>query len=69
MVNTSNNLGFLYTAEGQQGKTTVMNNALSLIDGLINTGVEDRDLDTAPALPEEGAVYIVKAPGAGDGYH
>ena len=53
-----------YLMPSQAQKHVTHNEALRLLDGIVQLSVADRDLAAPPAAPEEGARYIV-APGAG----
>lgn len=56
---TTNHLGFTTVSQSQSQKEVTVNNALKLIDAILNTGAVDKDLYTPPGGPTEGAVYIV----------
>ena len=62
----SNNLGFAYVEQAQAQKEVTVNEALERIDGVLNRGVIDKDLTTAPGSPAEGDLYIVAASATGD---
>jgi hypothetical protein len=48
-----------YLAAGQAQKHVTVNEAISALDGLVQTAVESATLAAQPAAPEEGAVYIL----------
>jgi hypothetical protein len=52
-------------AESQASAEVVVNNALNLIDGLMNLSVLDRDLATPPGSPANGDAYLVATAGTG----
>jgi hypothetical protein len=57
-------LGLPYIAAAQAQKHVTHNEALRMLDALVMLTVISRDLSVPPEVPEEGARYIVKAPGA-----
>ena len=54
-------LGLPLIAAGQAQKHVTHNEALRILDGLVQAVVVDRDLTTPPASPAEGAGWIVAA--------
>jgi hypothetical protein len=52
-------LGLDRMAESQAEKYATYNDALQALDALVNTGVQDRDLDSPPASPGDGELWIV----------
>jgi hypothetical protein len=59
------NLGLPVIDAAQAQKHVTHNEALGILDILVQLAVADRDLSSPPATPAEGARYIVKASGAG----
>jgi hypothetical protein len=55
----SNNLLFSYVEQSQSQKEVTVNEALRIIDALLNTSVVDKDLTAPPGSPVEGSLYIV----------
>jgi hypothetical protein len=55
-----------YIAASQAQKHVTHNEALTLLDTLVQASVIDKDLSTPPVSPEEGDCYIVVATGTGD---
>lgn len=65
MTNTTHlNIPLVQTAQAQ--KEVTVNEAISRIDAILNTGAIDKDLTTPPGSPSEGDVYIVAASATGD---
>lgn len=65
MTTTSHlNITLIETAQAQ--KEVTVNEALSVLDALMNTGVADKDLNTPPGSPVSGDVYIVASTPTGD---
>jgi hypothetical protein len=62
---TTANLKLPEIAESQSGKATTHNEALHVVDALLNCGVIDRDLTAPPGSPVDGDVYIPKATATG----
>lgn len=58
MANTPH-LGITLLEQSQAQKEVTVNEAFHRIDALLNSGVLDKDLDTPPASPAQGDVYIV----------
>lgn len=65
-MTTTNNLALTLVEASQAQKEVTVNEALSRIDAVLNTGVKDKDLSTPPGSPAEGDVYIVGASATGD---
>lgn len=55
---TTNNLGITLVEQSQSQKEVTVNDAVKLIDAILNTGVIDKDLTTPPGSPATGDVYI-----------
>lgn len=55
------NLGLPYIAQGQAQKEVTHNDALNLLDAVVQLAVLDRDLATPPGSPTQGARYLVAA--------
>jgi len=70
MADTSTNLLLPFILAAQAQKHVTHNEALRLLDGLIQLSVLDRNLATPPGSPAEGARYIVAtgATGAWSGW-
>lgn len=58
---TTPNLALPYIAQGQAQKEVTHNQALKLIDIVVQAAVIDRDLATPPGSPAEGDRYLVAA--------
>jgi hypothetical protein len=58
-------LALPYLAAAQAQKYVTMNQALALLDGLVQTAVESRSLSAEPASPTDGALYILPAAAEG----
>lgn len=58
---TTPNLSLTLLEASQSQKEVTMNEALFRIDSVLNSGIIDRDLNTPPVSPVEGATYIVAA--------
>lgn len=58
MANT-NNLGIALVEQSQAQKEVTVNEAVTVIDAIMNTGAIDKDLSDPPASPNEGDLYIV----------
>jgi hypothetical protein len=61
----STNLSLPFIEAAQAQKHVTHNAALSRLDAVVMLSVLDRDLDTPPALPAEGARYLVAASALG----
>ena len=62
---TTPNLALPLLAAAQAQKHVTVNEALALLDGLVQISVKDRDLAASPASPVEGDRYIVAAGATG----
>ncbi len=62
---TTPNLALPLLAAAQAQKHVTVNEALALLDGLVQLKVIDRDLTAPPASPAEGECYIVAFSGTG----
>ncbi|HYG26009.1 MAG TPA: DUF2793 domain-containing protein [Caulobacteraceae bacterium] len=58
-------LSLPYLAAGQTQKHVTLNEALSRLDGLVQTAVESRTTDAEPATPADGDLYIMTAAASG----
>ena len=65
MADITTNLLLPYILAAQAQKHVTHNDALRLLDGLVQLSVLDRDLTAPPASPAEGARYIVAAGATG----
>ena len=65
-MSTTNNLNITKVEQGQSQKEVTVNQALDVIDALLNTSVIDRDLTDSPVSPNEGDLYIPASPATGD---
>lgn len=63
---TTNHIGVTLLEQSQSQKEVTMNQALSHIDALMNTGAKSRTTSTPPGSPSAGDVYIVGGSSAGD---
>ncbi len=52
-------LALPYLAAAQAQKYVTLNQALALLDGLVQTAVESRSTEAEPASPVDGAIYIL----------
>ena len=66
MSDTTTNLLLPYILAAQAQKHVTHNEALRLLDGLVQLSVLDRDLAAPPASPADGDRYIVANGGTGD---
>ncbi|WP_108485418.1 DUF2793 domain-containing protein [Oceaniglobus ichthyenteri] len=66
MSDTTTNLLLPYILAAQAQKHVTHNEALRLLDGLVQLSVLDRDLAAPPAGPADGDRYIVASGGTGD---
>jgi hypothetical protein len=55
------NLGLPYIVQGQAQKEVTHNEALNLLDAVVQLAVLDRDLAAPPGSPAQGARYLVAA--------
>ncbi len=65
MVTTAH-LGVTLVEQAQAQKEVTVNEALTRMEALLNTGAKDKDLATPPGSPTQGDVYIVAASPTGD---
>lgn len=61
MTEKTNNLGLNLLIQSQAQKEVTINEALVIIDALLNTGVKSKSLSTPPETPTNGDLYIVGA--------
>jgi len=54
-------LSLPYLAAGQAQKHVTLNESLALLDGLVQTSVESRNVAAQPGSPTDGALYILPA--------
>lgn len=66
MTEESARLRMPYLSAAQAQKHVTHNEALTLLDTLVQLAVLDKDLTEPPADPEEGDCYIVAAPATGE---
>lgn len=64
-MTTTSNLSLPFLEAGQAQKHVTHNEALRMLDALVMLTVLDRDLSVPPPAPQDGARYIVRAPGSG----
>ena len=62
---TTNHLLLTQVEQHQSQKEITVNEALVVLDAILNTGAVDKDLATPPVSPTEGDVYIVASGGTG----
>ena len=65
MSETTTHLALPYLMAAQAQKHVTMNEALRLLDGIVQLSVRDRDLTAPPGSPAEGDRYIVAASATG----
>ena len=65
MTDISANLSLPYLLPAQAQKHVTHNEALKVLDAVVQLTVEARDLSVPPATPQEGARYIVAAGASG----
>jgi uncharacterized protein DUF2793 len=65
MSDTSTHLLLPYLLAAQAQKHVTVNEALRLLDGLVQLAVLDRHLTAPPASPDDGARYIVASGATG----
>jgi len=68
-MSSSTNLGFTYLESSQAQKHVTVNEALRVVDAVIQLSVLDRDLTTPPSLTspdDDGKVYIPASGASGD---
>lgn len=61
----STNLGLPYIAAAQAQKHVTHNEAIRMLDALVQIAVEDRDLATPPASPADGTRWLVASGATG----
>jgi len=66
MTDFSPNLGMPFLEEGQGNADITHNEALLILDTMVQTRVIDKDLTAPPGSPSEGDRYIVAAVATGD---
>lgn len=66
MSDTTAHLALPFIMAAQAQKHVTMNEALRLLDGIVQLAVLDRDLTAPPASPTEGDRYIVTSGATGD---
>ncbi len=66
MSDTTTNLLLPYILAAQAQKHVTHNEALRILDGLVQLSVEDRDLTAPPGSPADGDRYIVASGATGD---
>lgn len=64
-MTTTPNLSLPFIESGQAQKHVTHNEMLRILDALVMLAALDRDLSLPPPAPQDGARYIVKAPGSG----
>lgn len=64
-METTENLRLPYILPAQAQKHVTHNEALRHLDAIVQIAVDDRDLTVPPAMPEEGARYIVAGAATG----
>lgn len=65
-MTNSNNLSFAFIAQNQSQKEVTANEALSVIDAILNRGAVSIGDTTPPMTPSEGDLYILGASATGD---
>lgn len=65
MADTTARLGLAYIQAAQAQKHVTHNDALRLLDGIVQASVVNRTTTTPPGSPTEGATYIVAAGATG----
>lgn len=65
-MTTTPNLSIPLLVSNQSGKEITHNEALVIIDAILNRGVENKATDTPPASPNAGDAYIVGSSPTGD---
>lgn len=63
---TTAHMGVTLVEQAQASKEVTVNEALSRLDAVLNTGAKDKDLATPPGSPVAGDVYIVAGSPTGD---
>src|SRR5262245_31421109 len=64
-MDTTPKLSLPYIMPSQAQKHVTHNEALAILDALVQLAVLDRDLATPPVAPAEGDRYIVASPASG----
>ena len=64
-METTRNLDLPYILPSQAQKHVTHNEALDLLDAMVQISVQSRNLSGPPATPVDGSRYIVASPGAG----
>src|SRR5688572_20227218 len=65
-MSESSNLSLPFLAASQAQKHITHNEALLMLDALVQLSAVTRTLSTPPAAPEEGARYLVASPASDD---
>lgn len=65
-MTTTNHLGLTLVEQSQAQKEVTVNQALTRIDALLNTGAKSRTTNTPPGSPASGDLYIVGSSPTGD---
>lgn len=65
MTDNSPRLGLPYVRAGQLQKHVTVNEALTRLDGLVQTVIQSRALAAPPSVTDEGAIYVVAGAGSG----
>ena len=65
-MTTTNNLGISLVEQSQSQKEITINQAITRIDALLNTGAKSRSTATPPSSPAAGDLYIVATSPTGD---
>lgn len=66
MSTTSAKLTLPYMQAAQAQKHVTHNEALRVLDALVQTGVISKDVNSPPSLPADGDAYVIAAGGTGD---
>ena len=64
-MTATDHLGITLVEQSQSQKEVTVNTALVMLDALLNTGVNDKDLTAPPGSPGSGDVYIVASGATG----
>jgi hypothetical protein len=65
MTSTTARLNAPYIVASQSQKEVTHNEALNILDAMVQTAIEDKDLSTPPGAPVEGGLWIVAASASG----
>ena len=65
-MTTTTHLGISLVEQSQAQKEVTINQALTRIDAILNTGAKSRSLATPPSSPASGDLYIVATSPTGD---